>query len=235
MDRLSRPCTIGLAFLAWGVAAPAGAQVNAPDPTDYREFMAGELFLTEDAPLPEPGDQVIVFFGEQVIGVFTFTSTQPNPREFRILVSGDDPSTPEIEGPVFGDSVTFGFYDSSTNFVRSDVRGYNSTTEEVANVTFRGDEVIQIPGLPLDLTPVQPVDLILGVEGGGPSGGQGPALGGDPDVDGDGEVTRDDAAIVLRIVIRGGRGMSDAEIQRADVNSDGVVSTQDAIAVLRAR
>jgi hypothetical protein len=215
------------------VAKDALTQVSEPFHTPVRAFAAGTLFLAEDAPTPEAGDQIIAYSGDTVIGVFNFTTASAGTLQFRFLISGDDPETEEDEGPRRGDALTFGFYDSSTNSIRRDVQAWNSRTSEVTNVTFQGEEVLNIPGLPLDLTPTQSIDLVLGVgdiNGGG--GGSG-TVGGDPDVNGDGKITREDAALVLRLVIGGGRGMTRGQIARADVNSDGRVSTADAIAVLR--
>lgn len=216
------------------VALPAAAQVDEPIHTPIRAYAAGTLFLAEDAPTPEAGDQIIAFAGDTVIGVFDFTTASAGTLQFRFLISGDDPNTSEDEGPERGDRITFGFYDSSTDSIRRDVQGWNSRTSEVTNVSFRGEEVLDIPGLPIDLTPTQAIDLVLGVgdvNGGGGNGGG--SAGGDPDVNGDGEITREDAALVLRVVIGGGRGMTSGQIARADVNSDGRVTTDDAIAVLR--
>ena len=70
---------------------------------------------------------------------------------------------------------------------------------------------------------------------GGPDGGDGgtPTPSGDPDVDNNGKITREDAALVIRIVTGSGRGIDAATRGRADVNGDGQVTTADAIEVLR--
>ena len=232
-----RSVIAALSVLAGVHLAPATAfaQVEEPLSTPIRSFLAGTLFLAEDAPPVEAGDQLIAYAGETVVGVFSFTSTTASNLQFRFLAFGDDPDTPEDEGPDRGDRLTFGFYDASTDSIRRDVQGWNSRTSEVTNISYRGEAVLDIPGLPLDLTPTQAIDLVLGVgdiTGGG--GGGGPA-GGDPDVNGDGRVSREDAALVLRVVIGGGRGMTSGQIARADVNSDGRVTTDDAIAVIRAQ
>ncbi|RMH25354.1 MAG: hypothetical protein D6693_08830 [Planctomycetota bacterium] len=225
-------------------ARPAAAQFDPVTPaTNVVERLSGRVLSAEGAPVPEPGDQVAAFFGEQLLAVFTFTSTQTDPLAWDLLIFGDDETTQVKEGPSRGEAITFRFFDSSTNTVRQDVAPTNAQGEFVT-VPFEGSETFQfpfdIPGAPPfpDAPgPTVPFDLTLGVAAPTPpttGGGGGPA-GGDPDVNGDGRVDKHDAAVVMRVVIGAVRGVSSDEASRADVNGDGVVSTADAIAILSKR
>jgi len=224
----------------------AAAQLGAPLVTNTRIRYIGSLESEPGEPQPEEGDQIGVFFGETLIGRYTFTQGQTDPIAFEIFASGDDQFTTGVqEGPEFGDPVSFQFYDASTNFLRTDIVPVN-TGGEVINVVFKGQVGIDIPiiNLPPELlypTEDPPFDLRLGVEpadngdgGDGGNGGGGSTPAGDPDVDNNGKVTREDAALVIRIVTGSGRGIDAATRGRADVNGDGVVSAADAIEVLRA-
>jgi len=235
--------TIVLAVLAaMFIADSAAAQLGAPLVTNTRIRYIGSLLLEPGEPQPEEGDQIGVFFGEQLIGRYTYTQGQADPVAFEVFASGDDPQTTAVEGPEFGDPVLFQFYDASTNFLRTDIVPVNSGGE-VINVVFRGQVGIDIPiiNLPPELlfpTADPPFDLRLGVEpadnNGNNGGGGTPTPSGNPDVDNNGKVTREDAALVIRIVTGSGRGIDAATIGRADVNGDGRVTTADAIEVLRA-
>lgn len=211
-------------------AQGALAQFTAPSPSPVRERLNGVLNSASGAPAPEAGDQLAVFAAERLIGLHTFTSGQSNNRSFSMLVFGDNPDTQAVEGPASGARMAFRFYDSSTNETRTDVGARNPQGESL-NLTFQGELVIELPGVPLDLTPTREVNALLGVTGGGGGGGSGINY----DVDGDGAVTKRDAALVLRIVLGARRGVAADVIGRADVNGDGAVTTDDAIEVLRNR
>lgn len=230
-------------------AAPAAfAQFDDVQPaTDYVESISGQLLSAEGAPTVEPGDQVATYFGDQIIGVYTFSSTQPDPREWDMIIYGDDPDTGTVkEGPAFGDPITFRFYDSSTNTIRQDVAPTNAGGE-VITVVFEGELTFQLPinipgapPFPGAPGPSIPFDLTLGIaapnpptNGGGNGGGETPT--GNPDVNGDGVIDKMDAALVLRIQSGAFRGVSAEEAGRADVNGDGVVNTRDAIAIMSKR
>ncbi len=242
---------------AWAVgaavatAAPVAAQpFDPPAQTNVRERIAGSLLSAPGAPAPAAGDQLLAFFNDTLIGVYTFTSDQEDPRAFELLLIGDDPNTEAVEGPTRGQPVQLRFFDASTNFVRTDVAALNEDGE-VFNLTFQGQEVIAITDpdgnplpIPIDLTPRRTLDAVLGKSASGSGGGGGAPSTGSPgagtggasfDVDGDGKVTRRDAAVVLRLVIGARRAVSDEEASRADVNGDGVVDTRDAVAILKSR
>lgn len=231
-------------FVAMFAMDSASAQFAGPLVTNTRIRYIGSLQVETGEPTPEEGDQIGVFFEDQLIGRYTFTLGQSDPVAFVVFANGDDPLTNDAEGPEFGDPVSFRFFDASTNFVRTDIVPVN-TGGEVINVVYEGQVGIDIPiiNLPPELlfpTADPPFDLRLGVEpsgndNGNPGdGGTGaPAPSGDPDVDNSGKVTREDAALVIRIVTGSGRGVDAATRGRADVNGDGRVTTADAIEVLR--
>lgn len=240
------PVVAGLAVL---IAPRAMAQFQSPgSPSDIVERYTGTLESAEGEPAPEAGDQVGVFFGDQIIGLFTFSSTSQQdlgPRGYDMLVFGDDPETEGIEGPEFGDTVRFRFFDSSTNTVRTDVAARNEQGETV-NVSFQGQETFEIPidvpgAPPFPDAPAREFLLVLGAQpadgddenGDDDGNGDGEAPAGNPDVNGDGEIDKRDAALVLRLVV-GGRVASEDMVGRADVDGDGAVTTRDAIEVLRA-
>lgn len=230
-----------LAAMAFLLGGTAQAQFEQPAESQVRERLIGAVIVGEDAPTPEPGDQIGVFFEDVAVGLFVFTSQQDDPLAYEVLVFGDDPSTNLTEGPGVGDPITVRFFDSSTNSILTNVAVLNDSGEAV-NLTFQGDLVPVIPGLPLDLTPTRNFDIRLGQGGGGDGDGDGDGDGGggggsptgDPDVNGDGRIDRKDVALVIRIYISGERGVDSAAISRADVNGDGTVNADDAIAVIRA-
>jgi len=226
---------------------------DPPATTSVRERITGLLMSGPGAPAPEPGDQLLAFFNDTLLGVHTFTSDQADPRSFDLLVIGDNPNTQEVEGPKVSQPLSLRFFDASTNFVRTDVAALN-TNGEVFNLTFQGRAVIEITDtngvplpIPIDLTPRRNLDALIGGDAakvGGAGGkvvtgakGKSGASGGSAafDVDGDGKITRGDAIIVIRLVIGARRAVSDQAASRADVNGDGVVNTKDAIAILRSR
>lgn len=228
-------CLVGTAAQAQGFGVPGS--------TPVRERVTGSLIPGESLS-PEAGDQVAILFDGEPAGVQTFQSGD-DLSEFSVLVFGDDPNTEGIvEGPRFNEVGQVAFYDSSTDTVRTDVRLENSAGEPVT-YRYRGEEVpdlpIELPGL--DLTPVRSLNLRLGAEP-NPGGGDGDDDGGDGgdggptrslDVNADGRVETSDAAIILRIVTGARSSVTSDDIDRADVDGDGVVTTRDAIEVLRGR
>lgn len=243
---------IAISALASSIAASdAAAQFSAINPGLVRERISGTAFPGESAGVIEPGDQLGAFFEDQLIGSFSFTgSTGP---EFDLVITGDNPDTAEAEGPSVGDPVEIRFFDSSTNFTIPDIRVETAGGERF-NLTFQGQAVPSIPGLPIDFTPSRELNVRIsegqGSGGGGGGGGDGGNGGGTPgrglDVNGDGEVTREDAATVIRAIAASrvsdrsgaadtvrGRLVTAQELQAADVNQDGVVSSQDVMAVIR--
>lgn len=227
-------------------SASALAQFEQIAPqTDIVEQLEGQLLSAEGAPAPEPGDQVAAFFGDQIIGVFTFVSGQADPRAWNMIIFGDDPNTQTKEGPASGEIITFRFFDISTNMTRLDVAPVNAQGE-IINVPFEGEFTFQfpidIPGAPPfpgAPGPTNPFDLILGVAAPAPptdgGGGNNPTPQGNPDVNGDGVADKRDAALVLRVITGATRRVTSAEAARADVNNDGVVNTRDVIAILSPR
>ena len=214
------------------LAAPCAAQFGTPAATTIRERLTGQFLSAEGAPAPAQGDQIGVFFNNTAVGVFPFNSDS---RSFSVVVYGDNPDTPAVEGPRVGQTVTFRFYDASTNSTRTDVRAEN-TEGEPFNYRYNGQFVFEIPGVPIDLTPTRTLNLRLGAtQGGGGGGGGGGDAANKYDVDANGKVDTADAAAVLRVVLGGGRGLSDDTIERADVTGDDQVTTADAIEVMRNR
>jgi hypothetical protein len=226
--------TILAASLATLILAPAAsAQFGTPASTSVRERYVGNIVAGSGGTtiVPEAGDQVGAFSDDQLIGVFAFTGDAPG-TAYDITASGDDPETPEDEGPTQGDRVRFRYFDLSTNN-EIELTALNESGESV-NVRFEGQFIpplpIDLPGF--DLTPTRAFDLAPGAPGGGDGGGGG-GDGGDAatyDIDGDGDVDHRDVATVLRIYITraspdSGGGAS------ADVDGDGAVTTRDAIAV----
>lgn len=224
---------LGIAAAAiLALAAPAVGQFGTPGSSNVAERIVGTLLETDDGPVSEQGDQIGAFAGEDLAGIFTFESAD---RAFSVLIFGDDPNTAGTdEGPDVGDRIRFRFFDASTNET-SDLDVINASGERF-NLTFQGAEVpalpVPLPGL--DLTPTREFNLrAAGSSGGGGDGGGGSSI--DGDVNGDGRVDTEDAALVLRLVVGGGRLATDAERTAADVNGDNVVSTADAILILRNR
>lgn len=247
------PATIATAAIVSSLlATDAGAQFSDINPGPVRERISGTAFPGESAGTIEPGDQLGAFFEDQLIGSFSFTGTTG--PEFDLVITGDNPDTQEVEGPRVGDPVEIRFFDSSTNFTIPDIRVETAAGERF-NLTFQGQAVPSIPGLPIDFTPSRELNVRIsegqgsgggsggGSDGGGSDGGgSGPGL----DVNGDGEVNREDAATVIRAIAASrvsdrsgaadtvrGRFVTASQLQAADVNQDGVVSSQDVMAVIR--
>jgi len=231
-------------FLAMAVilffGAGAEAQFGSAEITNIQWLLSGELITGEGGPIPAANDQIGVFFGERLVGQKDLTEQEAADRAYQTLtVYGDDPTTPDEEGPSTNDIITFQYYDESTNTTLTSVQALNRSGEPT-NVAYQGDETIPFP-LPFPIAPTADFDLRLGGDTGGDNGGGDGGGGGgeqptgDPDVDGDGRITKLDAAMVLRVVTGSTRTLPEGAVGRADVNGDGTVSTDDAIAVLRAR
>lgn len=228
---------LGAAIVVGAVfVTPCLGQFGAPASSGVRERIAGQFLLAAGAPTPEPGDQIGAFFGDQLVGVYAFTSESIE-GEFELLIFGDDPDTGEVDGPTRGAAIELRFFDASTNIERNDLR-FENAQGEAFNYRYQGQEIpSEFEGLPfpIDLTPTVALNIRLGAA---PSD---PALGGDSapgptyDVDANGEIDERDAAIVLRLVSGATRGATLEQISRADVNGDGLVSTADAIEILRQR
>ncbi len=240
-----------VAALALLMALPECAEAQFNDPgqqSNVVERLTGQLLSAEGEPTPEPGDQLAVFFEDQILGVFNYTSGQVDPLEYDILIFGDDPDTEDVvEGPEVGQPIRFRFFDSSTNQTRTDLAVLNAQGEQF-NLTFQGEFTftipIMVPGAPpFPDAPAREFDVLLGAEGTGGNNGGGGGGGGsggsaeEPnyDVNNDGSVNKKDAAIVLRVVIGASRAVSAADLARADVNGDGVVNTGDVIEIMRNR
>lgn len=209
-------------------AAPAAAEFGVPGSTPIQEKVVGALVSAEGDPTPEAGDQIGAFVDEQLVGVFSYTSSEP---AFAVLVFGDNPETADIvEGAKLGQKVTFRFFDSSTDkeLPLSPVNAQG----ELSNYLFAGSELVDLPvPLPgLDLVPTRQLNLAFSQSTGGGDGGAGDGETVDYDVNQDGKVDNLDAAEILHIVIGG----SSEHQERADVDGDGVISSRDAIAVIRA-
>ena len=211
--------------------------------TDFIWLLSGTIERGEGAPPIEGGDEIGVFFNDQLIGFTEITTSQAASATYSGLFTfGDNPDTLDVvEGPAVNQVVTFRYYDASTNTTLTDLRALNSASEPV-NLVWEGAEVPDLgPEFPLPPEFLAPSrnDLVLRLgaandnDGGGNGGGGGTT--GNPDVNNDGKVDRADAAMVLRIALGGGRLVDEATASRADVNGDGSVTTADAIAVLRAR
>ncbi len=181
--------------------ACAQAQFGVPGATLVAERLTGDLL---GEPAPEPGDQVGIFFGEQVVGRFVYTSDDTT-RAFNMFVYGDDPSTEVKEGPEFNQILTVRFFDGSTDTVRTDLAFINANQEPIT-LRFKGQEVP--PGLddilPIDLTPTRGMNLQLGINPPGGNNGSGGDNAGNPagnyDINADGTVDNKDAAVILRLI-----------------------------------
>jgi len=217
-----------------GLAFAAHAQFGTPSSTQIRERVTGAVLLAEGEAEPDVGDQVGAFFNNEIVGVFAFTSATGT-EEFSLLVFGDDPATTTVEGPRRGQVVQIRYFDSSTDTDRTDVRLENSQGE---GVTYRygGEELpplpIDLPGL--DLTPTRSLNLRIGVEAGDGGDGDGDGDSGIAyDVDNNGKVDTHDAAMVLRIIVGASSAVPDDVLDRADVNEDNLVNTQDVVEIIR--
>ena len=196
--------------LVFTASPTAWGQFGTPGSTQFRERIVGDYLPGASGPQPEEGDQIGAFFQDQLAGVYTFPDGN---RAFSVTIFGDDPESPDVtEGPRAGQRVQFRYFDVSTNEV-VDLTVVNRQGEAF-NFTFQGVEVIEVPGLPLDFTPVRQFDVRASPGGGdGDGGGTGGGGGGDgggggapgnPDINRDGDVNTRDAAIVLRFIAGGG-------------------------------
>ncbi len=207
--------------------------------SEFAWLLSGNLVSGTDGPPIEAGDEIGVFFGDRLIGAVAITASQAASQSYAsLIIFGDNPNTNIVEGPVLNNPITFQYYDASTNTTLVGVRALNANGEAV-NLTWQGGEVIP-PFVPLPIeVRYQSAEFDLRIGGGsgdnnGGNNGGGNTPTGNPDVDGDGHITRKDAAMVLRVVIGAGRSLDDATIARADVDGNGTVSTDDAIAVYKA-
>jgi len=211
------------------LAGPSLAQFGPPGSTDVREKYVGQIVSGDISITPEAGDQVAVVWQGRAVGLFQFEGESPG-TDFDVTAFGDDPDTDEVEGPVFGQPIIFQYYDLSTNNVLG-LTPVNSDGERV-NVVFQGEFIpdlpIDLPGF--DLTPSRAIDLATGFANSGGGDGDGGADLATYDVNGDGRVDEEDVAAVLRAVITRTTTSSGAS---PDVNSDGSVTTADAIEVMR--
>lgn len=216
----------------------AMGQFGSSPSTPIRWDLSGEFIRSQTAPPIEQGDEIGVFFNGNLVGRLELNSAQATSESYADLrVFGDDPNTPEIEGPALNDIISFQYFDESTNTTLTNVRALNSNGEPV-NLAYLGGVIIPIPIPNIPTAPSQTVNLLISAEGDDNNNDNGNGNGstptGNPDVDGDGTITSKDAAMVLRVVIGGARTMDTATVARADVNGDGIVSTTDAIAVYKA-
>ncbi|MBL8746472.1 MAG: dockerin type I repeat-containing protein [Phycisphaerae bacterium] len=220
-----------LALMTGALTPSALAQFGTPGSTNVKEKIVGKLLSAEGAPTPAASDQIGVFFKNSLVGAFTFADSQ---TDFTLTIFGDNPSTTAIEGPKAGEKVEFRFYDASANVTRTDVRVEN-LQGEAFNYRYAGEENLIPDGLPIpiDLTPTRNLNLRVGAaqSGGGGSGNDRAKY----DVDGNGTIDEADAAMVLRMVIGARRGLTDDQLEAADVNGDSKVDTNDAIAVMQNR
>jgi hypothetical protein len=213
------------------IVSPAMAQFGVPGSTNVKEKLVGKLLSAEGAPIPGASDQVAAFFGDKLVGAFTFSDSN---TDYVMTIYGDDPNTAAVEGPAAGAKIDFRFFDASANATRNDVIVENLDGEKF-NYRY-GGELSTIPDglpIPIDLTPTRNLNLRVGATDSGNGG-----TGDDRekyDVDGNGVIDEADAAMVLRMVIGARRGLSDDELAAADVNGDSRVDTNDAIAVMQNR
>ncbi len=249
------------------LAAPhpaARADFGTVANSTVREKVIGQVVASDGAPVPEAGDQIGAFVGSTLCGVFTFSSTggAAVTRDFTIAINGDVPGTSAKEGPAINEKVTFKFFDSSTsNTLAMTVL---NTAGEASTYKFNGQTVIDLPGVPIDLTPSVNFNLRVGASDGNGNGNGGGSQTNKYDTDGDGKVTPKDAALILRAVTGGtasapslktassstaqssssGSGTTQQSSSTAaaattasplDVNGDGKVDVNDAIEVMRNR
>lgn len=222
-----------LSVMAVGMmGSSALAQFGTAGSTPVREKLIGKLLSADGAPTVASNDQLGVFFKNSLVGSVTFPDTK---TDFAVTIFGDDPATTPVEGPKIGEKVDFRFYDSSANAIRTDLRVEN-TDGEAFNYRYAGEAAV-LPGglpIPIDLTPTRFLNVRIGA-----TDSPGPGGPGDDrdkfDVDGNGKINAADAAMVLRLVLGARRGLSDDQIDAADVNGDTRVDTQDAIEILRNR
>ncbi|MFG0274348.1 MAG: dockerin type I repeat-containing protein [Phycisphaerales bacterium] len=227
------------AFAAIATSAPAVAQFEGPLTSPIRSRIVGVINSDSGAPTIGPGDEIAAIFDGRVVGLQVFGTTATGPVNISITVFGDDPATPDVEGPDPGDQITFQFYDDSTGAIRNNVVPLN-LAGEVSIVRYEGDFIdLEIPLPPELLTPVQEFNFRLTAEDGSPgdgSGGGGGGTGqGNPDVNNDGVIDKRDVALVLRGVIGANRVLTATQRARADVNNDGAITTADAVLVIRAQ
>ena len=249
--------TLSFALASLAPGSLVLAQFDAVADGIVLERIGGEALPGLSATEIEPGDQLGAFFNGTLIGSFNFDSNSG--AEFDITLTGDNPRTDAVEGPLVGEPVEFRFFDSSTNFVIENIRVETAGGERF-NFTFQGADLNEIfnaeeplPFPPELFIPSRNFNVRI-TEGGGPgtAPGSGGGNGGDGsggagfDVNGDGEVNRLDAATVIRAIAASNinvssevgdslraRFVSAGELMAADVNGDGVVNARDVTAVIR--
>lgn len=184
------------------IAGVAQAQFGTPPSSTHRERVVGQIVASDGAPVPEGGDQIGAFFGTTLVGKFVYSGSGTVTRDYDIAINGDIPGTTAKEGPAVGDKVTFRFFDSSTNNTLP-LTVLNSRGEAFS-YRFNGSQVIDIPGLPIDLTPSVSLNMRIGADpndGGNNGGGNGNTN--KYDINGDGKVNEEDSAAILRRVSGG--------------------------------
>ena len=234
-------------------AALAGATTHfaAPNESDYKWRINGQIFATGFTP--ERGDEIAVFdpsgavIGTGVIGDMDRSLAED---EFSVVTYGDDPeTTPVDEGAVVGEILTFRYYDGSTNMEYTNVAALNANTGEQMNLAWDGQKVLELPFvLPgFDLTPSVMADVAVsntsGTTPGGDTGDSDTTSTGDDtqtsrtdrDFDGNGKVDVDDVRFVLHLILGGDSRIevSSETLGMADINGDGVLSTDDIAQFLR--
>jgi len=250
-----------IALIAAAVcASPAAAQFGIPLQTTIVQVLEGRLLVSDGEPAIAPGDQLAAVFDGAVSGVYTFTVSQAEPDTFSFSVFGDDPATPEIEGPAPGEVITFQFFDESRSVFRTDLAAINADGE-TANFVYGGvdtfdpfDELgFDLPGLPDGpIVPPTAIDVQVGASvappgDGDPGSPDTPGTPGTPspatpapsgptgDVNNDGRIDALDASFVLRAVLGGSAAAGAVSVTSLDINGDGTVNTSDAVAILRLR
>ena len=83
----SRAAVTLSAIAAMAAADAASAQFSGPLVTNTRIRYVGSLLTEPGQPPPEEGDQIGVFFGEDLIGRYTFTLGQLDPIAFAFFAS----------------------------------------------------------------------------------------------------------------------------------------------------
>ena len=260
----THPHLLSTALLSACFGAEALAQFGTPGSTAFRERIVGTLLEAGDTPItPEAGDQVGAFFQDEIVGLFTFSDGSrdftvtlfgDNPNS--APVEGPDRGD-RVEFRFF-DSSTNQTLDLTV--INQQGEGFNFTFQGVEVFEIPGLPLDLTPTRQFDLRSGAPTG---GGGGGGGGGGDGPTTpGGGTDINGDGRTDVRDAAVVLRAIsgaVRpGSRAFRDLGIMvtdpartegadgsmielsadqllsRCDVDGDGLVTSRDAVVILRA-